>query len=73
MGIIITRDRFEEVGVELQESSRSYEQSKARFNKSCALCSMYGRCADCNACPIAESGAAMAKWFGRPVDYFYKE
>lgn len=55
MAPIVTRDRFEERGVALQDNARNFRQARRLFDKSCTLCMLYGRNADCDACPIREA------------------
>ena len=70
---IIARNRFEEIGVQLQERSDTWEQAAARFDKSCMLCCMHQSAAsDCDACPIRAAFLAKEGWLGHPKDYLWK-
>lgn len=66
---IVTTDRFEEKGVELQENARSFGHAVQNFNKSCTLCTLYKRRADCESCPVREAMKSNIEWFGVPKDY----
>ena len=68
---IVATNRFEEIGVKLQENARNFNQSVERFNKSCSLCAMHdydGR-KDCTTCPIREAMLANITWHGVPADH----
>ena len=74
MCLPVTRDKFEEIGVSLQETAKNMAQSEQRFNYSCTLCTLYKRRSDCSACPIRESMISNIEWFGaRIVDYPWVE
>ena len=68
--VIVAGDKFEEKGVLLQDTARSFRQSRRRFDKSCTLCTLYGRGKDCNNCPIREALLAGAE-FHRLTDEDY--
>ena len=71
--MIIARNKFEEVGVRMQETADTWEQAAARFDKSCTLCCMHQSSnADCDACPIRESFKAKEGWLGKPKDYLWQ-
>ena len=74
MTMVITKDRFEEKGVALQESARNLEQAKDRFDGSCLRCTLFKRHADCDACPIREQlFGNVVKFHGHPADYPWVE
>lgn len=68
---ITASNRFEEIGVRMQESARNWDQSVERFNKSCTICSLHdhdGR-KDCDSCPIRQAMLANVQWHGVPQDH----
>ena len=44
--------RFEEIGVELQELSRSKREAEKKFQRSCEMCCNWGLPIRCNRCAI---------------------
>ena len=66
---IIATTRFEEKGVELQETARNWDQAVERFNGSCTRCTLFHRHAECEACPIKAALEGNVKFFGQPKDY----
>ena len=63
LGGIIARTAFEQELVdEIEHCDRSMEQLLETYDKSCMLCTLYGRIADCNACPIEKAAIAKAEW-----------
>ena len=44
--------RFEEIGVEMQQNSRSREEADRRFKRSCDICCYTGRHLSCDRCAI---------------------
>lgn len=66
----IATNRFEEIGVRMQENARTWHQAVDSYNYSCTLCSMHdhdGR-KDCSACPIRAALLANVEWHGIPAD-----
>lgn len=72
---IVARDSFEMEYVDILQldCDRSIEQTKAAFDNACMLCSLYGRVADCDACPIKEAAKVSAEWHGKPGDWFEED
>ena len=48
----IATNRFEEVGVNLQERAKTFKDAKERFDASCTKCTFRRTPHDCKACPI---------------------
>ena len=68
--VILTNDRFEEYGVELQQTAKDMKQTMQRFDQSCIRCTLYHRQADCDVCPIRTAMLSNVKMHGYPtVDY----
>lgn len=68
--VLIARNHFEEMGVSLQDSSKTWKQASDRFDRSCTICCMHNnRASDCDACPIREAFLANQGWLGKPGDY----
>lgn len=66
----VAKDRFEETAIAaIEAAEHSLRQVEEVYNDACTLCTLYGRTADCNACPIRESAIGMAKWHGTPAAY----
>lgn len=70
-----TTDRFDEIGVRTQRYSQSFLESKACFERSCMLCTMRKRPADCSACPIRKEFLERSDGWHRMKleDYVYVE
>ena len=67
----VATNKFEELGVKLQESSRNWDQAVQRFDRSCTLCSLHdhdGR-KDCGGCPIRAALLSNVEYHGLPKDY----
>lgn len=48
----IAKDRFEEIGISMQERAKTFECAKQCFDSSCTRCTFRTRPHDCEACPI---------------------
>lgn len=71
---IIARNQFEQELVDtIEQADKSVHDVEDAFNNSCMLCTMYGRDADCRACPIREAAIAKMKWHGTPTAYEWVE
>ena len=67
-------DSFEEEMIDMIEhSDRSLDEVVENYNEGCMLCTLYGRDADCLACPINRAAIAKAKWHGTPQAYEWIE
>lgn len=71
---IIAKDRFEEKGIALQENARTFDYALVQFDRSCTLCALYKRTADCETCPIREALRANVKWHGiKDANYYVQK
>ena len=78
METIMPSNKFEEKGMELQNSARTFEQAKKRFNNSCTLCCLRNREGrdNCGECPIRKALLANngVKWHcTNDEDYMWME
>lgn len=66
----VAKTAFEDEFVAMiEDSERTFDEVLENYNEGCMLCTLYGRQADCSACPIHEAAVAMAKWHGSPRSY----
>ena len=72
-------NRFEEIGIVMQETAKTFAQAKERFEKSCTLCCLRNRVGKgyCEQCPIRKALLGIAEDGGwhtlKADDYLWLE
>ena len=70
LNCVVAKDCFEDEYVDiLNHADHSAQEVRHSFDEGCMLCTLYGRTADCEACPIKEAALAKLSWHGVPHPY----